>query len=175
MLHKFCMIIGSYSQKDLSLNLICDFSRTQTMKRNRKLHNTRGVRVFRPQAVEGQPYCEGAFFILTLKHSLSKQIFLAWQKKNLLSFRHFCTWQCIDLHYQQLKRDWFIVVVAQLDLYWVLFFCRSQWQRNIVERCSRHWQVVLCVPGQCWRPARLWQSEPFAVSKGTTSQSPMKL
>ena len=62
MLHKLCMTLGAYSQIDLSLNLICDFSRTQIMKRNRKLHNTRGVRLFRPQAVEGQPYCEGAFY-----------------------------------------------------------------------------------------------------------------
>ena len=81
MLHKFCMIIGTYSQKDLSLNLICDFSRTQIMKRNRKLHNTGGVRVFRPQAVEGQPYCEGAFFILTLKHFIYKTDILSLTKK----------------------------------------------------------------------------------------------
>ena len=78
-----CMILGTYSQKDLSLNLICDFSRTQTMKRNRKLHNTRGVRVFRPQAVEGQSYCEGAFFILSLKYFINKTDFFSLNKKEI--------------------------------------------------------------------------------------------
>ena len=80
MLHKFCMIIGTCSQKDLSLNLICDFSRSQTMKWNRKLHNTRGVRVFRPQAVEGQSYCEGAFFIL---YFINKTDFFSLNKKEI--------------------------------------------------------------------------------------------
>ena len=52
------------------------------MKWNRKLHNTRGVRVFRPQAVEGKPYCEGAFFILTLKHFINKTDIFSLTKKN---------------------------------------------------------------------------------------------
>ena len=67
-----CMILGTYSQKDLSLNLIC--------KWNRKLHNTRGVRVFRPQAVEGQSYCEGAFFIL---YFINKTDFFSLNKKEI--------------------------------------------------------------------------------------------
>ena len=106
--------------------------------------------------------------------SFTKQIFLAWQKKTF----KFLPFLYMAIHRPPVPADEETLTHrSSCPTRFVLgpLFWRSQWQTNIVEQCARHWQVVLCVPGQCWRPTRLWQSEPFAVSKGTTtSQSPMK-
>ena len=114
------------------------------------------------------------FFILTLKYFIYKTDFFSLAKKTF----KFSPFLYMAIHRPPVPADEETLTHrSSCPTRFVLgpLFWRSQWQTNIVEQCARHWQVVLCVPGQCWRPTRLWQSEPFAVSKGTTtSQSPMK-